>query len=203
MPVSTWRFKSEDDSVRHIGPMAQDFMAAFGYGRSDKHIVGTDADGVALAAIQGLYELQREELQEQAEVNTALRWHNAQLEARLARLENAILREREPAAAVKLSGLGTVSFSELPFGRVSNQPERRLARNPLTTDNLIPCKLRIRPLQKCDSSKKLLSLHSPSQGVTCSLLIKPLGPLEQQRHAENSRASELSTERGTRHEAED
>ncbi len=74
-------------------------MAAFGYGKSDKHIVSTDADGVALAAIQGLHELHREKdakLQEQAEVNTALRWHNAQLEARLARLENAILREREP-----------------------------------------------------------------------------------------------------------
>ena len=54
MPVSTWRFKSEDDTVRHIGPMAQDFKAAFGYGVSDKHITATDADGVALAAIQGL-----------------------------------------------------------------------------------------------------------------------------------------------------
>ncbi len=71
-------------------------MAALGYGRSDTHIVGTDADGVALAAIQGLYAMQREELQEQAEVNTALRWHNAQLGARLARLEKAILRESEP-----------------------------------------------------------------------------------------------------------
>ena len=43
------------------------------YGVNDTHITATDADGVALAAIQGLYELQREELQEQAEVNTALR----------------------------------------------------------------------------------------------------------------------------------
>ena len=78
------------------------------YGVNDTHITDTDADGVALAAIQGLYELQREELQEQAEVNTALRWHNAQLqailrsrdesfEARFARLEKAILREGEHA----------------------------------------------------------------------------------------------------------
>ncbi len=107
MPVSTWRFKSEDDSVRHIGPMAQDFMAAFGYGKSDKHIVGTDADGVALAAIQGL----NAKLEEQAETITALRWHNAQLdailrsrdesfEARFARLEHAILREDERAHVV-------------------------------------------------------------------------------------------------------
>jgi hypothetical protein len=54
IPITTWRFKSEDDEVKHIGPVAQDFMASFGYGSSDKHITATDADGVALAAIQGL-----------------------------------------------------------------------------------------------------------------------------------------------------
>lgn len=93
MPVSTWRFKSEDDSVRHIGPMAQDFAAAFGYGNSDKHITSTDADGVALAAIQGLNEKLETQRVEDAEMITALRWQNAQLQARLARLEKAILRE--------------------------------------------------------------------------------------------------------------
>jgi len=97
MPLSTWRFKSEDDSVRHIGPMAEDFRAGFNVGDFEGRITSSDADGVALAAIQGLYAMQREELVEQAEVNTALRWHNAQLEARLARLENAILRESERA----------------------------------------------------------------------------------------------------------
>ena len=54
IPITTWRFKSEDDEVKHIGPVAQDFMASFGYGSSDKHITATDADGVAFAAIQGL-----------------------------------------------------------------------------------------------------------------------------------------------------
>jgi len=90
--VSTWRFKNEDDSVRHIGPVAQDFMAAFGYGKSDKHITATDADGVVLAAIQGL----NAKVDDQAETITALRWHNAHLEARLARIEEAILHERQP-----------------------------------------------------------------------------------------------------------
>ena len=37
--------------------MAQDFYAAFGVGKDDKHITTIDADGVALAAIQGLYQL--------------------------------------------------------------------------------------------------------------------------------------------------
>jgi hypothetical protein len=34
--------------------MAQDFYAAFGVGPDDRHIFIVDADGVALAAIQGL-----------------------------------------------------------------------------------------------------------------------------------------------------
>ena len=53
LPVSRWNFK-EDKSSRHVGPMAQDFYAAFGTGVDDKHIATVDADGVALAAIQGL-----------------------------------------------------------------------------------------------------------------------------------------------------
>jgi len=38
-----------------MGPLAQDFFAAFGLGEDDKHITTIDADGVALAAIQALY----------------------------------------------------------------------------------------------------------------------------------------------------
>jgi hypothetical protein len=36
--------------------MAQDFHAAFGLGTDERHIATVDADGVALAAIQGLNE---------------------------------------------------------------------------------------------------------------------------------------------------
>jgi hypothetical protein len=54
LPVSTWKYKAQDESVRHIGPMAQDFKAAFGVGETDTGITTVDADGVALAAIQGL-----------------------------------------------------------------------------------------------------------------------------------------------------
>ncbi len=53
LPLSEWNYKA-DTSSRHIGPMAQDFHAAFGVGPDDKHIATVDADGVALAAIQGL-----------------------------------------------------------------------------------------------------------------------------------------------------
>jgi len=53
LPVTAWNFKSEA-GVRHLGPMAQDFYAAFGLGADDKHIAVVDESGVALAAIQGL-----------------------------------------------------------------------------------------------------------------------------------------------------
>ena len=53
MPISAWNYK-DDPASRHVGPMAQDFHAAFGLGFDDKHIATVDADGIALAAIQGL-----------------------------------------------------------------------------------------------------------------------------------------------------
>ncbi len=52
LPISEWQFIGEH--VRHIGPMAQDFYAAFHLGDSDTAIATVDADGVALAAIQAL-----------------------------------------------------------------------------------------------------------------------------------------------------
>ncbi len=60
VPIQTWNYASQQPSVRHIGPMAQDFHAAFGMGEDDKRIDLVDANGVALAAIQGLYRLVQE-----------------------------------------------------------------------------------------------------------------------------------------------
>ena len=54
LPISRWSYKSEH-GVRHVGPMAQDFYAAFGVGEDDKHITSIDEDGVALAAIKALH----------------------------------------------------------------------------------------------------------------------------------------------------
>jgi hypothetical protein len=53
LPITHWNFK-DDAGTKHVGPMAQDFYAAFGIGPDDKHIATVDEDGVALAAIQGL-----------------------------------------------------------------------------------------------------------------------------------------------------
>jgi hypothetical protein len=54
LEIGTWRYKNQDQSVRHIGPVSQDFYAAFGVGEDERYISAVDADGVALAAIQAL-----------------------------------------------------------------------------------------------------------------------------------------------------
>ncbi len=53
LPISEWSYSTER-GVRHVGPMAQDFYAAFKVGEDDRHITSIDEDGVALAAIKAL-----------------------------------------------------------------------------------------------------------------------------------------------------
>jgi trimeric autotransporter adhesin len=53
LPISSWQYLSET-GVRHIGPMSQDFKRLFAVGPDERSITTIDADGVALAAIQGL-----------------------------------------------------------------------------------------------------------------------------------------------------
>jgi len=85
LPISEWNFKTAP-SAEHIGPMAQDFYAAFGTGSDDKHIATVDADGVALAAIQGLN-------QKVEERSRKLEAENAELKKRLERLERLLNHE--------------------------------------------------------------------------------------------------------------
>jgi len=70
MPIRQWNFKN--DSARHVGPMAQDFHAAFGLGTDERHIATVDADGVALAAIQGLNQKLEEARADNAELRKEL-----------------------------------------------------------------------------------------------------------------------------------
>ena len=78
IPMSTWSYKSDDPAVRHLGPMAQDFYAAFGLGDTDRAYNSIDAHGVALAAIKALYERGRE----QGERIDRLERENAELRRR-------------------------------------------------------------------------------------------------------------------------
>lgn len=57
LPVTEWSYRAEGTAVRHIGPMAQDFAAAFKVGQDNVHIGSVDESGVALAAIKGLYDM--------------------------------------------------------------------------------------------------------------------------------------------------
>jgi hypothetical protein len=78
LPIRQWRFKTEAEGVKHVGPMAQDFYGAFRLGETETAIATVDADGVALAAIQGL--------------NQKLEAENAELKRRLERLEQLVQR---------------------------------------------------------------------------------------------------------------
>jgi hypothetical protein len=72
LPMATWSFIDEPGST-HLGPMAQDFHAAFGLGQTDTGIATVDADGVALAAIQALARREAEARTRLTEMNDEVR----------------------------------------------------------------------------------------------------------------------------------
>lgn len=93
LPMASWAYRNQP-TVRHLGPVAQDFHQAFGLGDGDRTISTIDADGVALAAIQGLnakLEAERKALANRVEMlgreNAALRAESSQLRARLDAIE--------------------------------------------------------------------------------------------------------------------
>jgi trimeric autotransporter adhesin len=91
MPMFHWRWSTEPEGRRHLGPMAQDFHAAFGLnGDDDRHILTIDGIGVALTATRALAH-RVHALEAEREANTArealLRAENAALAARVAALE--------------------------------------------------------------------------------------------------------------------
>lgn len=91
--IERWSYKGE--ATRHLGPMAQDFAAAFGLGADDRHIFPLDAGGVALAAIQaldGLVQAQGARLDALEHELATLRGETAALRVELA------MRESEPVA---------------------------------------------------------------------------------------------------------
>jgi hypothetical protein len=119
LPMSTWTFKSDSTRTRHMGPMAQDFHAAFGLGESDRSIDTGDIIGVSLAAIQGLHrevgdlkisqaaaEKEREKLERE----------NIDLSQRVKRLEETVTRLATARTEPQISGvvgtwLGIVGFA--------------------------------------------------------------------------------------------
>jgi hypothetical protein len=83
LPIMRWHYKDDDSGAVHMGPMAQDFHAAFGLGSDERKISSLDLAGAALAAIQAL--------------DTQVKAQAVQLDAKdaeIAKLQ-AVLREQQ------------------------------------------------------------------------------------------------------------
>lgn len=96
LPITEWSYKVAD-GIRHIGPMAQDFQAAFQVGSDDRHIATVDADGVALAAIKGLNEKVEYGRRQEANQIEQLKAENADLKTRLEKLERLLEQKGAPS----------------------------------------------------------------------------------------------------------
>ena len=90
MPIREWSYKAQDAAIRHVGPTAQDFHAAFGLGEDPLGISTIDADGIALRAIQALEARTARQIAALEAENRMLR---SQLDALKAAIAAAIGRE--------------------------------------------------------------------------------------------------------------
>lgn len=88
LPLWTWNYLNRSSDDRHIGPVAEDFYATFGFGQSERSLAPADMAGVALAATQAL---QAEIADRDAKIEA--------LEQRLARLETLLSEPAETAAS--------------------------------------------------------------------------------------------------------
>src|SRR5262249_23655088 len=86
LPIERWSYKTQDEKIQHIGPMAQEFNKTFCVGDDSRMISGGDPDGIALAAIQ---ELAKENQLLRAE-NDKQQSTNDKLEAEIAELRAAV-----------------------------------------------------------------------------------------------------------------
>lgn len=91
LPIKQWSYKSQDPSIEHVGPMAQDFYNLFKLGDDNISISTIDPSGIALAAIQEL-----------AKKNEKLEAEVATLKAMVERMASAT----PPNPPAKAEGLG-------------------------------------------------------------------------------------------------
>jgi trimeric autotransporter adhesin len=116
IPMETWNYKAQCPSVRHLGPMAQDFQAAFQLGADPRRITTVDAQGVALAAIQGLHQIV---IEKDSRIQS-LEQQNRQLEQRLQAVESLLLLI--PHQAPPQSPSSAISHLTAPPRPVSSIP---------------------------------------------------------------------------------
>lgn len=104
--VGSWTYKADPDDVRHVGPMAQDFFAAFRLGRDERTIAAIDEGGIALIGIKALDARTLAQARTVAEQGRALAAQQqtietqgreiADLRARLERIEAALAAQARP-----------------------------------------------------------------------------------------------------------
>jgi hypothetical protein len=92
LPLARWSYRG--DTARHVGPMAQDFAAAFGLGSGDTHVAVSDLAGVGLVAAQALHARAGALAAEVERLEQELRGREARFETLAAEL--AALETRRP-----------------------------------------------------------------------------------------------------------
>jgi hypothetical protein len=108
VPIREWSYKTQDASIRHMGPTAQDFHAAFRLGEDPLTINTMDANGVALRAVQALeartriqHERMLQDTQSLADQNDSLVQENAERIAEIVALKADIAGLRAAMATLR------------------------------------------------------------------------------------------------------
>ncbi len=110
LQVQRWSYKTQDPSIEHMGPTAQDFYALYGLGEDDRHVTSLDLASGALAGVQALATSLAELDQRTAELENSRAQLSRQnrmlriLEGRLAVLEESLLSMGEEDG-LKLSSI--------------------------------------------------------------------------------------------------
>lgn len=122
LPITTWSYKSQDASIRHIGPMAQDW-SRLGFGEDPNYINSMDETGVALISVQALYQT----VQKQDAELTALRAQNAAQQAQLAGLDQRVtdLENRMSSGGTNRGETANLVFIGLGFAGLVAAVARR------------------------------------------------------------------------------
>jgi hypothetical protein len=115
LPVSQWNYKTDPADQKHIGPMAQDFQAAFGLnGSDDKHISVVDEGGVALAAIQGLNQKVEARSQKSEVRIQKLEADNAKLQTKVSDLQSQLDALQKAVARLADKSARTFALNSQP-----------------------------------------------------------------------------------------
>jgi len=111
MEVTSWNYKTQAASIRHIGPMAQDFYGAFHFGDSDTTITTVDIDGISLLAIQALAK-KTTELKQKAEEVEALKARVASLEKEKSVIEKRVSLMEQQVQIKQSTALNAIKKDE-------------------------------------------------------------------------------------------